>query len=105
MKFKQITFSTFLSFSAISTSFAALDTDMQRCAELALEEINLKPKSIVVNNPSVDAREMDYDISSYRREYRMNIAEPKSGKNYGDIVCNIDNSGEISSVWFLSKSL
>lgn len=104
MNFKQIIFSIVLSLSFLSPSFAALDTDMQRCAVVALEEINLKTKSIVVENPTYNADQMDFDLSSFKREYRMNLSSPKSGKDYGDIICRIDNSGNISSVQFLSMN-
>jgi len=95
---------TVLLMIATSPTLAAMNTDFKRCATQALEESNLMSKSIVINNPTNDADIMDHDRSALFREYRMKLVSNASGVNLGNVSCRIDESGQITSVTFLSKT-
>ena len=103
-KITVIALSTLSITTAASSSFANVDTDMQRCALVALEKANIKSKSIVVDNSPTDLDKMDHNLSFFTTEYRMNLTSPKAGVDLVDISCKIDQAGEISSVQFLSKA-
>ena len=103
-KITVITLSSLSIATAASSSLANVDNDMQRCAVVALEQANIKSKQIVVDNSPAHLDEMDHNLSFSTTEYRMNLTSPQAGVDLGNISCQIDQTGKISSVEFLSKA-
>ena len=85
---------------AVTHAQANVDADLSRCAASAMASQQLNAKSIVVESPSDDARDMDHHESRSIQEYRMKLSSSSKGKDIGIVTCRIDNSGKVMSTKF-----
>ncbi|MFT6409175.1 MAG: hypothetical protein ACJAQ6_002600 [Arenicella sp.] len=88
------------SFNFSSAYALSADKDLQRCASAALQERKLSALVISVDNTGLTKKDLDHDISSRTRQYRMQLANSVSGEDLGSVTCTLNSLGELISSAF-----